>query len=105
MKRKEGQWLGSDAWRGLVTKFADSGLSVREFCAQESISDSSFNRWRKRLNQGASRLPVVRKRAIMGSSGFVDLGALDASASAMKLERIELKLDLGGGLMLHLVRG
>ena len=36
---------------------------------------------------------------------FVDLGTLAVPASASKSERIELRLDLGGGMMLHLVRG
>lgn len=107
MKAVERQRLGADAWRGLVSRFADSGVSVRVFCAREGISDSSFNRWRKRLNDGASRPPAVRKRAIVPSSvsGFVDLGALSSAAGARQPERIELRLDLGGGMMLHLVRG
>ena len=35
---------------------------------------------------------------------FVDLGTLSAP-SAAPCERLELRLDLGGGMILHLVRG
>jgi hypothetical protein len=34
------------------------------------------------------------------ASGFVDLGALKDGGS-----RLEMRLDLGGGVMLHVVRG
>ena len=44
---------------------------------------------------------ILRKRC----DEFVDLGTLAVPASASKSERIELRLDLGGGMMLHLVRG
>jgi hypothetical protein len=36
-------------------------------------------------------------------ANFVDLGALGAAGAALA-PRIDLKLDLGGGLTLHLVR-
>jgi hypothetical protein len=39
--------------------------------------------------------PVAKR-----TTGFVDLGTLSASGS-----RFELRLDLGGGVLLHLVRG
>jgi hypothetical protein len=36
-------------WRELITRFARSGLSRREFCRQEKINKNSFDRWQKRL--------------------------------------------------------
>lgn len=38
-----------DEWREIVTRFAGSGLSSREYCAQEKINLASFQRWQKRL--------------------------------------------------------
>ena len=38
------------------------------------------------------------------AGGFVDLGMLRAAATSQP-ERFELRLDLGGGVILHLVRG
>ena len=43
------------------------------------------------------------------TSGFVDLGLLrpagEVDETAVPTERLELTLDLGGGVVLHLVRG
>ncbi len=36
-------------WVELLGRFDKSGISVREFCAAENVSPSSFQRWRARL--------------------------------------------------------
>jgi putative transposase len=46
-------------------------------------------------NELTSRQPAD---GAMKTAGFVDLGTLSAS-------RLELRLDLGGGVLLHLARG
>ena len=70
------------------------------FCRREAISAASLYCWRNLLSDGSDGGgSVVSNR----SPAFVDLGTLNsASASG---PRIELKLDLGDGLTLHLVRG
>jgi len=89
----------------LLTKFEHSGLGVRAFCAHEGISTSSFNWWRCRLKDDGNRVqPSSNRSAVVPSGEFVDLGTLNAPARAPG-ERFELRLDLGGGLVLHLVRG
>ena len=107
MKRVEQRRLGADVWRGRVAKFADSGLTVRAFCAQEDISIWSFNRWRSRLAGGLAGVdpaqPLAKRNAATPAGSFVDLGTLNAPRS--QPERFELRLDLGGGVTLHLVRG
>ena len=105
MKTVERQRLGADAWREVVAKFVGSGLSVGAFCTREGISHWTFNRWRKRLKDGAARQPAAKQGAMVARDEFVDLGTLAVPAGASKSERIELRLDLGGGMMLHLVRG
>ena len=93
-----------EAWRALMTRFGTSGLSVAEFCRRESLCKASFYRWRGLLGQGA-------EDDLSGKSvpGFVDLGMLGQTPTAAtepkSLGRLELTLDLGGGLVLHLVRG
>jgi hypothetical protein len=53
---------------------------------------------------GAERQQTsVTTDGAVASAAFVDLGALKAAHSPT--ERFELRLDLGGGLLLHLVRG
>ncbi len=94
-----------DAWRGVLERFASSGLAVPAFCEREAISEASFYRWRSIL-QGAAgtgkkrrAIPVV-SGATKAAAEFVDLGALRSVSS-----RCELRVDLGGGVLLHLVRG
>ena len=66
-------------WQALIRRFDLEQGSVTAFCIRESISEASFYRWRGLLASGApQRKPPPRP------SEF---------------------LDLGGGLMLHLVRG
>ena len=94
--------LGANRWRELMAKFGSSGLSVRAFCIQEGISTSSFNWWRSRFSGRALPSSTVMSAAPAGA--FVDLGTLSAPSTA-PCDRLELRLDLGGGVMLHLVRG
>lgn len=44
------RWKGRESyWRGVLEQQAQSGLSVANFCRQESISAPSFYIWRKKL--------------------------------------------------------
>ena len=86
-----------EAWREVLTRFADSGLEVEAFCAQETLSVSSLRRWRRLL---ADEVPRAADLPPPGEpSGFVDAGLLGGQG------RLELRLDLGGGVILHLSRG
>lgn len=97
IKRKWRRRSG-DEWRELLARHASSGLSVAAFCASESISVSSFQRWRALVAPvGGAADARTRTR----QEAFVDLGVLGSGGAS----RLELKLDLGGGLVLHLVRG
>ena len=97
------QRRSSDGWRGLLTRFACSGQTVTAFCQHESVSPASFYRWRSLLGTAAEAGHVPVASALpLAKSGFVDLGPLIATESSRP--HVELHLDLGGGLMLHLVR-
>lgn len=39
----------AEVWRERLVRFESSGLSVREFCSYEAVSEPSFYQWRKRL--------------------------------------------------------
>jgi putative transposase len=103
MGRVEQRRLGADVWRARVAKFTASGLTVRAFCAQEEISIWSFNRWRSRLAGVDAAQSSAKRNGATSAGPFVDLGTLNAPRS--QPERLELRLDLGGGMILHLVRG
>ena len=93
VRRSEGQW------RTLLARQQTSGLGVQAFCRSEQIGKASFYRWRNLLNDGGEgRAAVTGKQ----TPAFVDLGTLGSTEA--RQARIEIKLDLGEGLVLHLVR-
>ena|SRR5579862_3080207 len=98
------QRRSESAWREIVARQEQSGLTVQEFCEREGLKAASLYGWRVRLRRepaGKSvSSPVARRaRAEKVSGGFIDLGAIDPSRG-----RFEVRLDLGGGVLLHLVR-
>jgi transposase-like protein len=86
----------------LVSGFEQSGVSVSQFCEQHGIGAASFYHWRSRLNSPRtarkSRTPTTPV-ATTAQSDFLDLGPLDPRSS-----RVEVRLDLGGGIVVHLTR-
>lgn len=98
--------LNERAWRELIQRFDDAGLTVEAFCRREGLSRSSFNRWRSRLpvQPGAAAATAVgASDGLQFATPFVDLGLLGAASTAAPTG-LELRLDLGGGLSLTLVR-
>lgn len=95
----KGKWRrrSGEEWRALLARQASSALSVAAFCARGSISVSSFERWRALLSAAGT---AAQAQTPGSREAFVDLGVLGSGAAS----RLELKLDLGGGLVLHLVR-
>jgi putative transposase len=101
---KKRRRLSAQAWREVLGRFDGAGTSVAAFCKREGVCESSFHRWRSRLVATPAGGAVVERAPQSTSATFVELGALgDVVPSAAP--RIDLKLDLGGGLTLHLVRG
>lgn len=101
--------LNERAWRDLFKRFDGAGLTVEAFCKGEGLSRSSFNRWRSRLFR-LSRPPGIATTAVMREPGhqkiapsFVDLGPI-GGVGGQAPAGLELRLDLGGGLSLTLVR-
>lgn len=90
--------LGLDAWREVVGRFDRSGISVSEFCKREGLCVSSFKRWRPRV---AAKCPELDAAGSVVPDGFVDLGSMTRVSDA---SRLEVRLDLGAGIMLQIVR-
>lgn len=87
-------------WRSLLARYSRSELTVTEFCQEEGTCPASFYRWQALLGKEQEGGAV----SLLGASAsFVDLGPL-ASPSPTPKQRLEITLDLGDGLLLHLVR-
>lgn len=101
MAESDRQRRNAQTWGELVKQQKASGLSVPAFCRREGISAWTLYGWRSRLRSGQVRRPESRPAPAKEATSFIDLGALRAPAT----ERWEIRLDLGGGTVLHLVRG
>jgi len=98
-KKGKGSRRSRQEWRSLLAKLDGSGLGVEAFCRREAISAASLYRWRGLLSgesDGGEALVSA------GAPVFVDLGTLNSAS--LSRPRIDLKLELGDGLVLHLVR-
>lgn len=88
-------------WRQRLARFAACGLPVKEFCQSEAISTASFYRWQKELELSGDAGPMA--------AGFIDAGALRVERKAVPLNEdagagLEIRLELGHGLVLHIAR-
>lgn len=88
-------------WRSLLARYSRSELTVAGFCQAEGICPASFYRWQALLGKDQESSVINLTGA---SQGFVDLGPLDRRSNTTT-PCLEITLDLGGGLVLHLVRG
>jgi len=98
--------LSEQAWKVLMKRFDGAAMTIQEFCAREGLSPSSFRLWRARLiasSGPASSVGGPSPKAATPAPAFVDLGLLGAS-SLRDHGALDLRIDLGGGLSLHLVR-
>ena len=103
MEQRKRQRPSAETRRRIMARFAESGLSVDAFCQRESISTSSFYRWRPLLGDSSPREVATHSalNAVGRAAAFVDLGTLPPASRVP----VELRLDLGGGVLLHVVRG
>lgn len=108
-----GKRRGRDGWARLVSGHHASGLTVSNYCDREGVSEASFYRWRSLIGGAASRSVNKGHRglALRGDS-FVDLGtmgdvvvAADRGAPVEPDARLEVRLDLGEGIVLTVTRG
>jgi transposase-like protein len=90
-------------WRELFARQAASGVTVAEFCRAEGVNAGLFRRWRSMLApqsrrpvQGGHKLQVAKAPP----APFIDLGGLRSDSG-----RFEVRLELGGGMVLSIGRG
>ena len=84
-------------WRGVISKAARSGLSIRAFCEQEGVSSGQFYIWRRKLK--ARGHGKGRGSSPSGGPTF----ALVSDGTEGELAGIELVL--AGGRRLRISKG
>jgi hypothetical protein len=102
--RKMSRRRSEQVWRDLIAQQAGSGEPVQAFCQRERLNVNTFYGWRSKLRTRAAvstgKASVSKRPVSEPAGGFIDLGSLQGSAS-----RYEIRLDLGGGVVLQVVRG
>ena len=78
-------------WQMAIETWQASGLSIRNFCKQEGLSEPSFYTWRRRLTK--SDEPEQDKQKDADSSDFIKV-----SMPSEKLYGLELVLASGNTL-------
>lgn len=103
-QRRGRRHLGEAKWRELLERFEASCDTVEAFCNREGVTKSSFQRWRLRIADGdAPAASAARRPQRPMQTGFVDLGMMNVPAASGA--RLEITLDLGGGVTLRVARG
>jgi hypothetical protein len=88
---------------------------VAAFCAAEGVSSWSFYSWRKKLAAvvGAEQPKAAGSTATGTATGvgrFIDAGVARMAATGPRMAQalssagVELQIDLGGGVLLRVVR-
>lgn len=90
---------GEQAWRTFVAGHERSGLSVQAYCERHGLNAVNFYRWRAKFDA-----PVHRSVTAVSAQGpaFIDAGPLQREVH--RRAELDLRLDLGEGWVLHLVR-
>jgi hypothetical protein len=110
MDMLESQISKDATWRNHLARHAASGKSIAAFCRDEAISAGNFYSWRSKLRDGAPEFSVAPRGAT-----FIDLGAVSSAIvgetpehvlapAPLALSGIEIRIDLGGGVVLTIVR-
>lgn len=73
-------------WREMLAAQAESGLSIRQFCLQQGISQPSLYAWRRRLAEasgGGRKGRAAERHSKPSSKGgdFISLRLVDAASS------------------------
>ena len=108
---------GSDKateWQARLNRFTSADQTISAFCVAESVSEACFYKWRTKLQATKVRQPAASRPR---PARFIDAGLtpLSSAKRASEVENfhrttdpangsVELRIDLGGGLVLQIAR-
>lgn len=105
--KKTRRRMNERSWREVLSRYDATAVTVQEFCRREGLTRGSFTRWRARLRSGPKHLPAGEVGSVAAAApkpAFVDLGSLGEAAACERAVPVDVRIDLGGGISLHLVR-
>ena len=91
-------------WRECMAQHRASGQTIAAYCQEHRLCKSTFSYWRHRLGE---------VRAAAKPAGFIEVGSVKAAGPVTLTEAqrmahppsgIEIRLELGGGVVLHIRR-
>ena len=98
-------------WRDRVQRHINSGKSQAKFCLEEQCSLPALAYWRDRFKVSTKRKPSIAAELSLRDNHFVDAGPLSMEIPDSKKPDIngavgglQLRLDLGGGVVLQISR-
>ena len=76
------------SWRDLIRRQAQSGQSIRAFCASESVSEANFHWWRRELTRrrGDARTDPSAKPLQSSRPEFVPIAVTSPPRPAIEIE-------------------
>ena len=111
------QELRVKQWRDEQQRQEKSGLSVTAFCHREGVAESTFYQRATRLKSGKREARGAGTKPVVQEQGrFIDAGPMVIAAPGERVLRtqreatgepaagVEVRLELGGGLVLYVRR-
>ena len=96
-------------WRERLARLAASGKTIAAFCREEGVGKSTMSYWRRRLGVAGRQSTAVR-------APFLDVGPVRTAEPRQPCAspkgdsahespgRIELRLELGDGVVMHIAK-
>lgn len=99
-------------WRERVARQSASGKTIADYCRQEGIGNSTLSAWRKRLGvvgaaaqkPAAVAAPFLDLGPVKGAKPWAHPASLTGNPPDESPASIELRLELGGGVVLRIAR-
>jgi hypothetical protein len=88
----------AEFWKLAIAEQGESGLSIKAFCRQQSLSEPSFHSWKRKLkkqNQSSQSVSLAPVRVVSGHD----------HPDATRACNPHVKIRLPGGIVVELFSG
>ena len=91
-------------WARAINEHRGSGLAVRVFCQERSLSVSSFYRWRRRSESERAQAGFVEVKAVADARGAGACGGVAPQSVAVDIHSAGVRIELAGGRRIVVTR-